>query len=152
MSDTKADQKLETKVTQLTPSRFTAAEVVRNQWFVKPEFGTPMDALLDPAYWAHVSSRLRRGDHIYAMSEDNSYHGAFLVMDSGRLFAKVVKIPGMCFDIKSAEMLNVQLPHGYDIKWRGPRKWTVLRGKDVLKEDLEKADAENWLRDHVKAA
>lgn len=137
-------------MTQLAPRSFEADDIVRNTWHAKPEFETPMDAMLDPAYWAHVSAKLRRGDIINALPDDNSYFAQFLVVDVGKLYAKVVKTP-MCFEIKPAQMLNVEVPKGYEVKFRGPRKWSVLRGTDVLKEDMEKSDAERWLSDHVKA-
>lgn len=136
-------------MTQLAPRNFLSSEVVRNQWHAKPEFGTPPEALLDPAYWAHVSSKLRRSDIIYALSEDNTYFSELLVLDVGKLFAKVCQL--RCVEIKPAQMLNVEIPEGYEIKFRGPRKWSVLRGKDVLKEDMEKQAAETWLTDHLKS-
>lgn len=137
-------------MTQLTPRRFKAAEVVRNQWCAEPEFGTPAEALLAPAYWAHVSASMRRGDIVCALAEDNSYFTELLVLDVGKLFAKVVQL--RCIQITAAQMLNVPVPEGYEIKFRGPKKWSVLRGKDVLKEDMTKADAERWLSDHISAA
>jgi hypothetical protein len=136
-------------MTQLTPRRFKSSNSVRNQWDIEPEFGTPIEALLDPGYWAHVSAQLRRKDIITAMAEDNSYHVELLVIDAGKLFAKVVLKDRL--DITSAQMLNVAVPEGYDIKFRGPRKWSVLRGKDVLREDMDKPQAEAWLREHILA-
>lgn len=136
-------------MTQLAPKNFKPAEAKRNQWQVEPEYGTPPEALLDPSYWAHVSAQLRRGDVIYALSVDNSYFVELLVMDAGKLFAKVCQL--RCIEITPAQMLNVTLPEGFEIKFRGPRKWSVLKGKDVLNENLEKAAAEQWLTDHLKA-
>jgi hypothetical protein len=136
-------------MTQLTPRRFKSSDSIRNQWHAEPEFGTPADALLDPAYWAHVSSQMRRGDIVCALSEDNSYFCELLVIDAGKLFAKVIQL--RCVKITSAQMLNVDVPDGYEIKFRGPRKWSVLRNKDVLKDDMEKTQAEAWLRDHLLA-
>lgn len=137
-------------MTQLTPRNFKAAEVVRNHWVADPEFGTPPEALLDKAYWAHVSAQLRRGDIITALAEDNSYWSELLVLDAGKLFAKVVQL--RCVQITSAQMLNVEVPEGFEIKFRGPKKWSVLRGKDVLVEDKDKAGAEQWLKEHLKVA
>lgn len=137
-------------MTQLTPRSFKAAEVVRNHWVAEPEFGTPPEALLDKAYWAHVSAQLRRGDIITALAEDNSYWSELLVLEAGKLFAKVVQL--RCVQITSAQMLNVNVPDGYEIKFRGPKKWSVLRGADVLKDGMDKASAEQWLTDHVKAS
>jgi hypothetical protein len=136
-------------MTQLTPRRFKPSNSVRNQWHVEPEFGTPPEALLDPAYWAHVSAQLRRGDIICALSEDNTYFSELLVIDAGKLFAKVIQL--RCVQITAAQMLNVTVPEGYEIKFRGPKKWSVLRNKDVLKEDMEKPQAEAWLREHLLA-
>ena len=48
-------------------------------------------------------------------------------------------------------MLNVDVPDGFEIKFRGPKLWSVLRGKDVLVEGKDKAGAEQWLREHLKA-
>lgn len=137
-------------MTQLSPRNFKQSESVRNQWQVTPEHGTPPEALMDNAYWAHVSAYLRRGDIIVALPDDNSYYLELLVMDAGKLFAKVFEL--RCVKISSSQMLNIKVPDGYEIKFRGPRKWSVLRGKDVLKDDMDKQVAERWLEDHLKVA
>jgi hypothetical protein len=137
-------------MTQLTPRNFKGSEVVRNQWVAEPEFGTPPEALLDPAYWAHVSAQLRRGDIITALSADNSYYTELLVLDAGKLFAKVLQL--RCISITQAQMLNVTVPEGFEIKFRGPKLWSVLRGKDVLVDGKDKAGAEQWLKEHLKVA
>lgn len=136
-------------MTQLAPKNFQLSETVRNQWHAIPEYGTPPEALLTPAYWAHVSAKMRRGDIVCALSEDNSFFSELLVLDVGKLFAKVCQL--RCVKITQSQMLNIEVPEGYEIKFRGPRKWSVLRGKDVLKEDMEKPVAEQWLVDHIKA-
>lgn len=135
-------------MTQLASNRLVPSEVLRNQWQAKPEHGTPHEALLERGYWAHVSVKLRRGDIITALAEDNSYFMEMLVLDAGKLFASVCQI--RLIEITAAQMFNVKIPEGFEIKFRGPRKWSVLRGKDVLAEDMEKAAAETWLMDHLK--
>lgn len=144
--------KPEKEMTQLTPRRFKQSNSVRNQWHIEPEFGTPVEALLVPGYWAHISSYLRRGDVITALAEDNSYHVELLVLEAGKLFAKVVLKQRV--DITAAQMSNAPIPDGYEIKFRGPvKKWSVLRDKDVLKDELDsRSAAESWLTDHVKVA
>lgn len=137
-------------MTQLTPRNFKASEAVRNQWAAEPEFGTPPEALLDPAYWAHVSAQLRRGDIITALAVDNSYYSELMVLDAGKLFAKVLQL--RCISITAAQMLNVNVPEGFEIKFRGPKLWSVLRGKDVLVEGKDKPGAEQWLKEHLKVA
>lgn len=136
-------------MTQLTPRKFKQSASVRNLWHAEPEFETPADALLKPDYWAHVSSMLRCGDIIVALAEEKTWWMEMLVLDAGKLFAKVIELRRI--NITQAQMLNVPVPGGFEIKFRGPRKWSVLRGKDVLVEDKEKPEAEGWLRDHIAA-
>jgi hypothetical protein len=137
-------------MTQLAPRNFASSEVVRNQWHALPEYETPPEALLNPAYWAHVSAKMRRGDIVYALSQENSWFMELLVLDVGKLFAKVCQL--RLVNIEPAQMLNVAVPEGFSIKFRGPKKWSVLRGLDVLKEDMSKAEAETWMSDHIKGA
>lgn len=134
---------------RLHPTKFTQSEMARNQWAVTPEVDTPAEALLDPAYWAHVSARLRRGDIITALAEDDSYFAEYLVINAGKLYAKVVMTRKI--ELTAKQIFNVEVPEGFDIKFRGPRKWSVLRGKEVLKDGLDRQDAETWLKDHLKA-
>jgi hypothetical protein len=134
---------------RLHPTKFAQSEMKRNQWDVTPEHGTPVEALLDPAYWAHVSAKLRRGDIITALAEDDSYFAELLVLNVGKLFAKVVLIRRV--EITAAQIFNAEVPKGFDIKFRGPKKWSVLRGTEVLKEDMDRPQAEAWLKDHLKA-
>lgn len=137
------------QVTQLTPRNFQQSSAFRNQWHAHPEFGTPIEALLTPGYWAHVSAMLRRGDIISALAEDNSYYAELLVLEAGKLFAKVVLKSKL--EITSAQMSNIAIPDGYEIKFRGPvLKWCVLRGTDCLKDRVDKSTAEAWLADHLR--
>lgn len=142
-------------MTQLATNRFKPSEVVRNQWHVRPEHGTPPEALLDPYYWAHVSAQMTRGDIVIAFPDDNSFWMELLVIDAGKepdgrkkAYAKLCQL--RCVTISASQMLNIEVPEGFEIKFRGPRKWSVLKGKDVLKEDMEKSAAEQWLTDHIK--
>jgi len=138
------------RLEQIHPTKFAQSEVVRNQWAVTPEFDTPAEALLDPAYWAHVSAKLRRGDVITAMAVDDSYFAEYLVLEAGKLFAKVVLIRKV--EITAKQIFNADVPAGFEIKFRGPKKWSVLRGKDVLAEGFDRSKAESWLKDHLRTA
>jgi hypothetical protein len=137
-------------MTQLAPNGLKPSESIRNQWHAEPEHGTPPEALLDPAYWAHVSVKMRRKDIVCALAVDNSYFSELLVIDVGKNYAKVVQL--RCVQITQAQIVRNPIPDGFEIKFRGKEtKWSVLRGKDVLKDKLETPDAaEQWLADHVK--
>lgn len=140
----------ERKVTQLQPARMKFAEHERNQWFVVPETGTPFEALLDPSVWAHVAHKMKPCDEIIVHAEDGEYYGKLLVQDAGRLYAKVAPIAYV--ELHKLEVLQGGGgSDGYEVKWRGPmHKWCVLRGKDVLKDSMTKADAERWRSEHIR--
>jgi hypothetical protein len=139
-------------MTQLTPSRLQFAEHARTEWFVVPEFGTPFEALLDPAYWAHVAVQLKPCAEIIVHAEDGAYYGRLLVRDAGRLYASVAKLEYI--ELQKIDVLEgSSFPPGYEVKFRGPiQKWCVLRGKDVLKDGQSKDAATQWLREHLRTA
>lgn len=139
------------RVFVLAPNGLKQSQSVRNQWHANPEHETPIDAMLEPGYWAHVSWQMTRGDVIYALAPDDSFHAAFVVLSAGKNFSKVVKIPGLCFDIGSQQVSGFVIPEPYAVKFRGEaQKWCVLRGKDLLKENMDsRLTGENWLRDHL---
>lgn len=136
-------------MTQLATKNFQLSinGIRHNVFRVTPELDTPLDATLVPGYWAHVSAMLRIGDRIEVLAEDGSYFSELLVRDVGNLYAKVSVLSHTKF-----EQEVVEVPEGYDVKWRGPSaKYGVLRGKDVLKDGfVGKAEANAWLTDLIK--
>lgn len=139
-------------VTQLATKRFQSAEHMRNIWYVTPEHGTPFDAVIDPKYWAHVSARMRPRDRIEVDAEDGTYFAELMVIDAGRLFAKVKVLRK--HDFESKESVTDAGPD-FEVKYAGPHaKWRVLRKSDraVLKEGCEdKQAALTWAQEHSKA-
>lgn len=138
-------------MTQLSPSRLKYAEHERQQWFVVPEHGTPFEALLDPAYWAHVSMKFRPCDEIVIHAEDGSYFARLLVRDAGRLYAKVATLEHI--ELDKVDVLQGGAPGlpGHEVKWRGPiHKWSVVRGADVLKDNMTKEEAQAYLATYTK--
>jgi hypothetical protein len=139
-------------MTQLATNRIQLAEHMRNIWYVTSEHGTPLETLLDPKYWAHVSAKFKPRDRIEVDSEDGSYFIELMVMDAGRLYAKVEVL-------RKHEFKPVEVSAGHDddfeVKWGGRHvKWRVIRKKDraVLKDGLEDRSAgEVWLAGHAKA-
>jgi hypothetical protein len=139
-------------MTQLATDRIQLAQHMRNVWYVTPEHGTPIEALLEPQYWAHISAKLKPRDRIEVDAEDGSYFVELRVEDAGRLFAKVV-ILRRCDFSAAAE------PQGesaeYKIGWAGPHaKWRIVRTKDkgLVKDGLEtRQAAEQYLVSHAKA-
>lgn len=129
---------------------FKTAEGAINRWHYRAPFGTAIDSLLDQYYWSHIASQLTDGDHIEVFAEGGDYWLDLLVIEHDKKFAKVFPLQREEFTM--AQLVNVPVPAGYQIKLRGPRKWSVLRGDEVLKEDMTKPQAEQWLTDHIKVS
>lgn len=139
-------------MTQCATKRFKLAEGQRNQFRHIPEAGVPFDALLSDGYWAHVSASMKPGDHVEVWAEDGSYYAELLVQDAGRLYAKVAVKNHVKLDAVEVKEGGLMV-EGYEVKWRGPQlKWCVLRGKDCLKDSMDKASAIQWMQNHAKAA
>lgn len=138
-------------MTQLIPIRMSLAEGVRNCYRVVPENATPFEALLDPAYWAHVSAKLRPTDKIEVEAEDGSYTALLIVRDAGRLYAKVAVVYYVKLDPVEVGAAAV-VPSEYSVSFKGPLlKWCVTRGKDRLREGMgSRGEADAWLQEHLK--
>lgn len=139
-------------MTQLSPNRCQLAlnGIRFNVFRVRPELGTPIEAISDEQYWAHVSHQFSPGDKIEIFPDDKGYWAEFLVIDAGKLYAKVKLVSLADFTIKESVG---DIPEGYEVKHRGPKGWCVLRGTDVLGDKLgDKESAIAWLQDHLKAA
>lgn len=145
-------------MTQLATTRFkrSGAEFERNIHMAYPEHGTDFDAILDPAYWAHVSAHMKIGDKIEVQPDDMSYSAELRVLDVGTLFAKVGVYHKVEWD--NVEVTG-DLPgnSGLEVKFRGPHcRWSVLRVTDpsrpeVLKEKIaSKGEAEAWCREYSR--
>ena len=147
------DKKREVK---LSPSGATPAEHVRNVWAVTSEFGVTKADIEAPDYWAHIAGRLRPRDRIEVMAADGSFYAEYLVTSCDRTWAKVAEVKYLDLTKASAvtgeqaDLINA----GYEIKWRGPKKWSVLRRQDraVLQEGLHsEADGNKWLAVHLNS-
>lgn len=133
-------------MTQLAPNRFDLSinGIRHNVFRCRPELKTPPSAMLDQGYWAHVSVKMRMGDIVEVLPEDCSYFSRLLVLDAGKLYAKVAVIEHVEINKADDEIEDVS---GYEIKWRGPSaRYGVIRGKDVLKDGfVSKLEAKTWI-------
>jgi hypothetical protein len=112
------------------PSRFRPTEVARNSWFVVPEVGTPLTAVLEPGYWAHIAARLRPNDRIEVDAEDGSWTALLIVQSVSRLAATVAVL----FSRELAAPEPAALPEDLRVMWKGPmHKHAVVRLSDDKK-------------------
>ncbi len=120
------------------------AEFVRKVYAATPEPGTSLDAMLQPDYWAHVAKNFRPGYLIEVRSPDGEWFAELYVrsvMDTGVSVAVLRK--------HVFEASTPSAPVEVDVKFRGDKKWSVVRKSDrtVLVEGLEtKGAAEDWAK------
>lgn len=145
------DKKQEKKtMVPLTSSRLKEADYARRVWRIRPEHGVTLKDVIDPAFWSHVAASLRPFDKIEVLADDGSYYAELLVINCGRLWAKVEVLGGKEFDKFKPEAEDAD----FRVEWKGGAKWCVIRLSDKvkLKEACEtREEAETWLKSHVKA-
>lgn len=136
----------------ILPGRMKLAEYERQDWVVNAEFGTNIQDVLDPAYWAHVASRFKPYDHIEVRSEDGSWIAKFLVLGCDRTWAKIHLLSE--HKLTTTDISLSQAIKKHDAQWRGPEhKWSVIRlsDKEVIKVKFDsKEEANRWIVEHEK--
>jgi hypothetical protein len=139
-------------IRQLPPARFQMAEYARVPYLVTVEHGTAFAETLEPSFWAHVAAKLKAGDHIEVMAEDMSFGRELIVIETGRMWARVQEWP---FTEPAQRVETPVMASEYTIKYAGPHhKHQVIRNSDnaVIKDQIsQRTDAEMWLKNHIKS-
>mgnify|MGYP001606827478 CR=1 FL=1 len=106
--------------------------------------------MLKPDYFGHRAELIQHYDEIRVIPDDGSWVAYLIVCEVGRnwvrtkLLAKHELTPDTKLAVPSED---------YEIQFKGPlHKFCVIRRKDaqILKEGLNKADAQMWLLDYQK--
>lgn len=135
---------------QLSITKFHQADHKRVTYVAYPAEGTTFEDVLRPEYWAHISNRLRVTDIIEVIPEDMSYYARLIVLLPGRTFAKVALLEKINLSGVDA---GAAVDDGYEVKLRGPRKWSIIRKSDkaIIAEDIDReVDARAKLAEHLK--
>jgi hypothetical protein len=135
---------------QLASQSLASAEFVRREWRASVPPDTTVEEMIHPGFWGHVAAQLRTGDEITVVAEDNSFYYKFFVRFARRLEASVSLLQRV--ELEPAAVTD-EITAQYEVKFRGQRsKWTILRGKDVLRDGFEsEGQAKAYLDDHLKA-
>ena len=141
---------------KLSPNGITPAEGIREIWSSTAAYGVTREDIENPGYWAHVAARLRNKARIEVHAEDGSFYAEYLVINADKTWAKVLCL--RFIDLKETAKLTAEqatsIFSGYDVKFRGPRKWSVVRKSDnaVLQEGMHsEEDSRKWLAVHLNA-
>ena len=134
----------------LNPQRIGLAEARRQEWVVDAEEGTTVHDVLEPGYWAHVSSSMQPYDHIEVRLETGEWIAELLVMGVGRNWAKVFLVAK--HELQPIDDTPLAIQH--KVEWKGPhRKFVVIRTSDsesVQEGFAEKSAAISWMVNHER--
>ena len=138
-------------VKPLTPGRLRPAEACWRIHAVLVESGTKPEALLQPAFWSNVASKLRPLDRIEAMDDAGTWLCVLMVRATSATEAIVARLWSV--ELQSSATLAPPKESGFEVRWRGHRhKWSAMSGETVLREGMEsREEAEHYIRDHAKA-
>ena len=142
-------------IPQLKPNGLRLTESVQVSHTAVVEAKVTRKDLLEPQYWAHVANKLRPKDKIEVFSEDDSFYATYVVVAAEKTWARLHELS--YHNLGQSQLSPEQQAHirqDYEIKSRGPKKWSVLRKSDraVLQENMHsEADAEKWLTIHLNS-
>ncbi len=138
---------------KLDVTRFSLAEQVNQGWTVTVESGTTLQDVLQPEFFANVSSRLRPYDRMYVRIDTGEWYAELLVLSCGRVWAKLIPVFTLDLTTQDVEVSQADAADRYLIQYRGPHlKFCVIRRVDKapIKEQLEnKAEAQAWLSSYL---
>ena len=142
-------------VRQLEMSRLRLAENERAVHVITAFDDTEPEDLLDPSYWAHVTSKFTPWDHIEARANDGAWWAEYIVLSVDRAFARVAMLRKVNLTTPDVALSQATGPQAHEVKFRGPHsKWSVIRNSDkqvLFEGGALREDAEGWLRNHLKA-
>lgn len=132
----------------------TAAEYQRNEWVAKPEAGTSLEEMLVPAYWANVAKTMKQWDRVEVRPADGSWYAELLVRVVEPFAVLVHVLRRVEFKPTLKAKSEIDVPEGYEIKFRGKAGWCIVRNDDntILKEKEDSKEAALvWLQAHLRA-
>jgi hypothetical protein len=138
---------------KIRSGQFKEAQFVFKTFSARPEEGTVVEDILAPAYWANIAEQLQPGSRIEVMPLDGAFFAELIVVSSNRTAAVVVPLRVVDLTLKVGATESGDDPE-YSVKFRGPRKFCVIRnadGQPVIEDIDTKEQAYRELSDYVKA-
>lgn len=137
-------------VRKITQDRIKRAEGAFTFYSIRPYPGTSREDLLAPDYWKHVAHSFQPDDEIRVVPEDQAWRAHLYVTHAqhGEMFVQILSF----FDLAPMDPEKMQT-EDYEVKFRGIKKWSVVRKKDnhIIKEDIpRREDAVLEMANHVR--
>ena len=149
-------------MTKLLEKSLIGAEFARQAFVAAPPAGTKFDELLEPDYWGHVARKFNPFDIIEVVPEDGAFYAKLIVVNCGKVWAKVQKLEYVDIGFKAPSgkvegfaAAIAQTAAEYEVKFAGAAaKWRVVRISDnevVSKEPLPtRDDAIEFMNSYIK--
>lgn len=137
---------------QLRPGKFALAESKNHLWHAIVEFGTRREDVLKPEFWAYVAVKFIPRDQIDVFAEDGTFYSRLLVVRCDRTWASVTELQFV--DLTKVKSVADQVSGDYNVRFLGPKGWSVIRKVDnaVLQDKLHSEEnAKDWLRIHLES-
>ncbi len=135
----------------LNPERMIVAEYERNEWMCTAAYGTTVEDVLLPGYWAHVAPQLKPYDHIEVRVDDGAWLLQLLVVDVSRSWARVHVLAQHMLTTADVSLTEAER---HEVRFKGAHyKYCVIRNSDgaVVKDKFsKKEEAYLWMHDHEK--
>lgn len=132
---------------QVSKNRMKETSFARNSYTIFEDPAKTLEQIIDERYYAHVAHMLRPNDRIEVIAEDRTWMHELMVVEVGRLHARVVVLRS--HELAKPEPLPKDSP--YRVDFAGD-EWRVLQGADVIKEGFQtQASAARWAKEHQRA-
>lgn len=139
---------------KLLPGQMQSAEFQRQDMIVRPEAGTTIEEMLNPAYWVHVARGFKVFDRIEVRPVDGGWWAELLVrvVEPFTMVTQVLRLVKL-ETAGGTLAADITAPDGYEFKHRGPKGWAVVRlsdGAELKAAESSKESAAAWLAGHLR--
>lgn len=116
----------------LLPNRLKESSYHRTVWCATLENGVDPEKLVEPSYWAHCANFLKPYDRIEAMPESGEWFAELMVVEVGKLYARVTPMRLVHLVASSKQDAKTDSDPDFSVEWKGPTaKWCVIRKHDA---------------------
>lgn len=138
----------------LSVDRLKGAEYERIVHVATPGAGHTREDMLRPAYWSHVSPKLKPYDRVEVRAEDGTYFGELLVLACDRTWARMYVLEWHQLSTQDVSLTEaVSASSKFEVKHTPGLRWHVVRKSDrqvMMKDGQTRDEAETWVKEYVK--
>ncbi len=149
-----AQAEREKHIVVLDVGRLKGAEFERVVHVATPGAEHTRQDMLNPAYWAHVSPKLKPWDRIEVRPEGGLYYAELLVLACDRAWARVHVLRWEDLSSQDVSLTAATSASAkFEVRHSPNLRWHVVRKSDrqlMHQDDQTEQDAQLWLREYLK--